>query len=234
MNKPRDILTGRSRDHVLQFENTHTVIHKDMENAVRGLRAGAREAGFDLAIASSFRDYNAQLSIWNMKATGKRPVLDSQGVVLEISKFSKEALVRAILRWSSLPGASRHHWGTEIDVFDRNSLPKDYKLQLIPREAAPGGIFSHFNTWLDSNIGSFGFFRPYAQERGGVSPEWWHLSYAPISQRYFEQFTLPFIQSVLSDAEFELKSVVLSSLAEIYNQFIVNISLPASMGVVLH
>jgi hypothetical protein len=28
---------------------------------------------------------------------------------------------------------------------------------------------------------SRGFFRPYARDRGGVAPERWHLSYAPLS-----------------------------------------------------
>ena len=28
---------------------------------------------------------------------------------------------------------------------------------------------------------SYGFFRPYARDRGGVAPERWHLSYAPLA-----------------------------------------------------
>lgn len=228
MSKLKEMLTGRCRDHILQFENTHIIIHRDVETPLNALQKRAKSCGFDLAVASGFRDYNSQLTIWNMKATGKRAVLDSSGTPLDISKLTPEELVYAILRWSSLPGTSRHHWGTEIDVFDRNSLPKDYQVQLIPNEAAPGGIFSQFNDWLDRNIREFGFFRPYSVDKGGVSPEWWHLSYAPVSQRCLEQFDLLFCEMVIKESDFELKSVVLDRLPDIYQRFIANISPPDS------
>ncbi|MBI1860642.1 MAG: M15 family metallopeptidase [Deltaproteobacteria bacterium] len=231
MGKLKDTLTGRSRDHVIQFENTHAVIHRDVESPLKNLKQKAREAGFDLAIASSFRDYNSQLNIWNLKSLGKRPVLDSAGNPLSVPSMKPEELVFAILRWSALPGCSRHHWGTEIDVFDRNSLPKDYQVQLIPKEAAPGGIFARFNDWLDTNISGEGFFRPYSKDKGGVSPEWWHLSYAPVSQRYFEQFDLSLCQNVIKDSAIELKDTVLQCLPDIYSRFISNISLPDTRSV---
>jgi len=47
--------------------------------------------------------------------------------------------VRAILHWSALPGASRHHWGTEIDVIDRAALADGRKAQLIPAEYGADG-----------------------------------------------------------------------------------------------
>ena len=37
-----------------------------------------------------------------------------------------------ILEWSALPGASRHHWGSEFDVFDLAALPEGYRVQLLP------------------------------------------------------------------------------------------------------
>lgn len=225
MSKLKDTLTGRSRDHVIQFQNSHTIIHRDVDGPLKALVLSAKNAGFDVAVASGFRDYNSQLNIWNLKASGKRPVLDSSGNPLEVSKLTPEDLCFAILRWSALPGTSRHHWGTEIDVFDRNSLPKDYQVQLIPKEAASGGIFARFNEWLDRNILEHGFFRPYSKDMGGVSPEWWHLSYTPVSQRYFEHFTLSFCESVIREAEFELKLIALEKLDTIYQRFITNISL---------
>src|SRR3989338_2566624 len=109
MSKLKEMLTGRSRDHVLQFENTHIIIHRDVETPLNALQKKARSSGFDLAVASGFRDYNSQLPIGKMKATGKRAVLDSSGMPLDISKLTSEELVYAILRWSSLPGTSRHH-----------------------------------------------------------------------------------------------------------------------------
>lgn len=233
MSKLREILTGRSRDHVVQFENSHAVIHRDVEAPLKQLRVLAKEAGFDLAIASSFRDYNSQLNIWNLKSQGKRAVLDAEGNPLVVTALNPNELVYAILRWSALPGASRHHWGTEIDVFDRNSLPKDYQVQLIPKEAAPGGIFSRFNDWLNTTIGREGFFRPYATDKGGVSPEWWHLSYEPISQKYFEQFDLNLCESVMRESTIELKEEVMNCLPDIYKRFVTNISLPTTPAALL-
>ncbi len=45
-----------------------------------------------------------------------------------------------------------------------------------PQEYGPGGRFERLDGWLDSNMGRFGFFRPYATWQGGVRPEPWHLS----------------------------------------------------------
>ncbi len=36
----------------------------------------------------------------------------------------------------------------------------------------------------------FGFYRPYAVDRGGVHPEPWHLSYAPLAQQALAAFSL--------------------------------------------
>ena len=91
--------------------------------------------------------------------------------------------VDAILWWSALPGASRHHWGTDFDVMDARAMPAGYKLQVVPAEYLAGGPFHRLTTWLDAHMHAFGFFRPYTTDRGGVSPEPWHLSYAPVAQR---------------------------------------------------
>ncbi|MFV0278041.1 MAG: M15 family metallopeptidase, partial [Parahaliea sp.] len=82
------------------------------------------------------------------------------------------------------PGTSRHHWGTDLDVFDAAAVSRDYALQLTPAEAAPGGPFHALHGWLDTRMAagaSHGFYRPYDRERGGVAPERWHRSYAPLS-----------------------------------------------------
>ena len=87
----------------------------------------------------------------------------------------------AILLWSALPGASRHHWGTEIDVIDRAALRPGQHAQLIPAEYCAEGVFGGLDRWLTEHAGAFGFFRPYDRDRGGVQPEPWHLSFAPVS-----------------------------------------------------
>ena len=148
------------------------------------LAADARASGFELRIASAFRSYDRQCAIFNGKACGKRPVFDDADREVDLSSLDRNAQVDAILRFSALPGASRHHWGTDIDVVDAAAVPAGYEVALSAAEVAPGGVFDPLHRWLDQRIAdgeSRGFYRPYATDRDGVAPERWHLSYAPLA-----------------------------------------------------
>jgi len=37
--------------------------------------------------------------------------------------------IASILRWSALPGTSRHHWGTDLDIIDAKALTAEMKVQ---------------------------------------------------------------------------------------------------------
>ena len=63
----------------------------------------------------------------------------------------------------------------------RREMPEDYRVQLVPGEYEPGGVFHALHCWLDSNLARYGFFRPYGAFRGGVRPEPWHVSYAAVA-----------------------------------------------------
>jgi LAS superfamily LD-carboxypeptidase LdcB len=182
MLTPRQ-LTGRDDSHVVALPDGHRLQHMVAE-AFAALQSKARDAGFELAIASSFRPYSRQLAIWNGKASGTRPVHDDSGHPIVMAHLSAVEQLHAILRFSALPGTSRHHWGTDIDVYDAAVMPPGYQLLLSPQEVAPGGLFDPLHSWLDERIAageSHGFYRPYARDRGGVAPERWHLSYAPLA-----------------------------------------------------
>ncbi len=118
---PNAILTGQTDGHLCAPGNAEALgvrVHREALEPFRRLQREARTAGFDLRILSGFRSFEEQLAIWNGKATGKRAVLDSAAVPLDITRLSERELVFAMLRWSALPGASRHHWGTDLDVYD--------------------------------------------------------------------------------------------------------------------
>ena len=87
---------------------------------------------FNLQPASSFRDFERQQLIWNGKFSGERKVHDDAGNPLDLALLDDWQKAQAILRWSALPGGSRHHWGTEIDIFDPDLLPQGQSLQLEP------------------------------------------------------------------------------------------------------
>ena len=221
-----DQITGQSCEHIVQNLPAGIAcgVHWAMVGDFLQLQADAWAAGFELAIASGFRDFERQLSIWNRKVKGELPVLDAQGQPLNIKELSPVELVHAILRWSALPGASRHHWGTDIDVYDASAVLPTYRVQLVDDEFYNDGPFMALHDWLDERIEtnkSYGFFRPYAKDRGGVAPERWHLSYAPLSKNYQQQVSSELLSSVLQKVDIELEEAILENIDAIYQRYIV-------------
>ena len=221
-------LTGRSATHVVQRDDVRAAIHRAALEPFLALKDSAAAAGIELEIASAFRDFAAQVRIWNMKYRGERPLYDAAGNVRDHASLDPSELIEGILCWSALPGASRHHWGTDIDVIDRASMPDGYRYKLVPEEYAAGGVFANLNDWLDANIARFGFFRPYAEYRGGVNPEPWHLSYAPISVPALQLLTPELLAATVGGSEVLGKDEVLARLPDIYRTYVANISVPAT------
>ena len=130
-----DILTGKNREHLIALPNALSDKHTLQPEAVKAflaLQQAAKNAGFNLQPASTFRDFERQKLIWNAKFNGERKVHDDKGNAIELEGLSDWQKCQAILRWSAVPGASRHHWGTEIDFFDPDVLPEGKKLMLEP------------------------------------------------------------------------------------------------------
>lgn len=117
--------------------------------------------GVPFWLQSSTRNYDAQRTIWESKWNkGGAP------------KKLKEILERgfAILTYSSMPGTSRHHWGTDVDL---NVLRNEYY------EKGAGAVLY---AWLTENAGHYGFCQPYGAGRAkGYAEEKWHWSYRPLS-----------------------------------------------------
>ena len=212
------------------LEQTHIEVDGDGHGLQPDCRAGwhelqarARERGFDLQIVSAFRSFERQASIWNRKARGELALLDDAGQVLDGRRLTARQRLHAILRFSALPGASRHHWGTDLDICDAAAVPADYAVQLTAAEAAPDGVFGPLHQWLDQQLaegGGLGFFRPYDRDRGGVAPEPWHLSFRPLADQCQRAMSLAGLETVLADAELELKGELLPLLPEIYQRYI--------------
>ena len=223
-----DILLGKTTEHLVPLDGTKYLIHHQMLGDFLRLQKEAKLHGFDLQIISAFRDYERQLKIWNLKASGERPLLDDQERPLVFAELSPLQIMMAILRWSALPGSSRHHWGTDIDVFDANTQTPE-EVKLIPSETISSGPAARLHEWLDSRISTntaFGFYRPYATDLGGVSPERWHLSYYSLSRRYLEAYTFSIFKKNIEQSEIRLKDVLLEHADEIYNRFFLNVDLP--------
>lgn len=204
-------------------------LHRDVVDPFLALQGAASAAGFALTSLSAFRPFERQLSIWNRKVAGALPVLDSDGRPIDITALTPRTLVFAILRWSALPGGSRHHWGTDIDVYDAAATPEGHEVQLIPAEVDAGGMHAPLHEWLDARVATgtaFGFYRPYDLDRGGVAPERWHLSHAPVAIHFARLLTPDLLQATIAGADMLLKDVVLEHLDEIHDRFVTNVSLP--------
>jgi LAS superfamily LD-carboxypeptidase LdcB len=218
-----DQLTGRSRSHLTDLGDPPCSLHKAVTAPFLAMRAAAAADGIDLVAFSSFRDFDRQLAIWNGKFRGERPMQDRDGRPLDPLALSVAERVSAILWWSALPGASRHHWGTDFDVLDARAMPPGYQLRVVPAEYQPGGPFHRLTTWLDAHMHAFGFFRPYATDRGGVAPEPWHLSHAPVASRAQAALSAEKLRTVLAVAPLEGKEEVLAALAANFASYVANV-----------
>jgi len=220
------LLTGRENLYLAQYKNH--LIHKDcLEDLKRLQLLAKKEIGADLEILSSFRDFSRQELIWNNKAKGLRDLYDSEGSLLVYDDLTKEELLRSILRWSAIPGASRHHWGCDIDIFDKNKIEAQ-KVQLLPSESAPGGAMFDLHKWLGEKIlnkESFGFFRPYDQDFGGINIEKWHLSYSPVSSLLLNSYSIDLFIQNLEESSIELKGLILENVEDIFQLYIKTITL---------
>jgi LAS superfamily LD-carboxypeptidase LdcB len=204
-------------------------LQAEVIDAYQQLRGDAAQAGFDLRIASGFRDFSRQLVIWNGKVDGSRPIVDDAGRVIDPQGLAAWRCVQYILRFSALPGTSRHHWGTDMDVFDKAAMPADYQLQLTVAETRDTGPFAELHRWLDERITadkSYGFFRPYAQDLGGVSPEPWHLSYAPLAQTYSQLWNPHSLYQRLHRESIGHQAFLLMALPQIIQRYVMAFTPP--------
>lgn len=221
-----DQLLGLDDSHLDSLAGGHR-LQKAAANAFAALCEDARKAGFEPAIASSYRSFDRQLAIFNAKASGARIVHDDDGAIVVMEALSPVQQLHAILRFSALPGTSRHHWGTDLDIYDLKAVPVDYAVQLTPQEVSTGGVFDPFHCWLDERIAleqSHGFFRPYALDRGGVSPERWHLSYAPLSRSCDRRLDAGMLREVWrampGGAELALQDLVSAELDNLLERYV--------------
>lgn len=220
-------LSGESESHIVYRSTPNGLYRHGLTPASWAafdkLHKAAALEGFDLQVVSGFRNAERQQLIWDAKALGRRPVLDAQCRPLDISSLSDREKLEAIMRWSALPCTSRHHWGTDIDIFDASAVDEEYQLQLVVEEYSGDGPFAAMTEWLDEQIASeqsYGFFKPYAIDRGGIAPEPWHISYAPEAARCQEQLEPEQLLAAICARKPQLFEAVQQQWPALYNRFI--------------
>ena len=195
-------------------------VDREIVNDLQALSDAARACGFQLRVESAYRSFEKQLSIWNRKARGELVLLSETGVPME-RPTDEEELMHAILTWSALPGASRHHLGTDIDVVDGAACPEGYEVQLTPAECE--GLFAKFHAFLTERMESdsaFGFSRVFVPGRGKIRPEGWHIAHLPTSRKRLEHFSLEVLRGIYERSEMECKQAVLANLPKLAEDYI--------------
>jgi LAS superfamily LD-carboxypeptidase LdcB len=90
-------LTGRARTHIVELDSPRCALHYAAATSFLAMRDAAAAAGIDLVPASSFRDFDRQLQIWNAKWRGERPLLDRDGRTLDAAALDDDRRIEAIL-----------------------------------------------------------------------------------------------------------------------------------------
>ncbi|MCS4307618.1 LAS superfamily LD-carboxypeptidase LdcB [Rheinheimera pacifica] len=221
-----DILTGLSEQHLLKRPDGF-MLHKDIAQPFTALCIAAKTEGIEITLVSAFRSYQRQAAIWQAKLAGKRPVYAQDGQAIDINSLTGKAKLDAVLLYSALPGASRHHWGTDLDVYDAAAVPPDYKPQLEPAEYGEDGPFYRLQQWLSAYAADFGFFLPYREFQGGVAAEPWHISYQPLASAYLANFNSTLLRQCLTQHPVAEQQLVLTHLDAIFQRYVANICLAA-------
>jgi len=155
------------------------------------MQIAAKKDGINLKIISAYRDYERQKLIWNNKY---------KKFTEEYSLNPNEAILE-IIRFSTIPGTSRHHWGTDIDIIDGN-YPDENDV-LISKKFEKNGIFFKIKSWMDENSEKFGFYLTYNNDinRKGFEYEPWHYSYRPTSIKYYNVFINNDIEKIIKNPD---------------------------------
>lgn len=166
-------------------------LRKEAHEAFVAMKRAAYSSGIDLKIVSSYRSFDRQQVIFERK----------------FQKYSDEGMapldaINKIIEYSTIPGTSRHHWGTDIDVID--GYQKVDGDVLVPSKYGEGQPFADFKKWMDENSEQFGFYLVYTDtpKRRGFKYEPWHYSYAPLSIPMLETYRSKNIMQIYKKEDF--------------------------------
>jgi len=141
------------------------MLHKTALGAFAQMRMAAAKVGIKLRVISATRNFDAQKRIWELKWTN-------------LASTVRDERQRAlnILQFSSMPGTSRHHWGTDVDL----GHGRCGDAACLEAPAWNGKEYQ----WLVNNAFKYGYCQPYYAGRAGLGyrEERWHWSFHPLAR----------------------------------------------------
>ncbi len=197
-------LIGRSRPQL--YGNGYKVL-KRVNEAFLDMNSAALKSGMSVRVVSSYRSFDHQNLIWTRKYNRYRS-----------RKLSPQTAVNYNIRYTAIPGSSRHHWGTEIDVVDGTVKTSVYPLNT--KNYHGNGMYKSFREWMDDNAYKYGFFRVYTNDhtRRGFRYEPWHYSFAELAKPMLKEYTERDIQNSLKYQELLGKSYFTDTFIEHYTK----------------
>ena len=153
-----------------KWSDNEVYLQKKTYAAFVKMAEAAKSDGIELTIISGTRNFFDQKKVWEdyWKKNQKK--------IKEV-----ESIANKILLYNSMPGTSRHHWRTEVDI--NSDDPKYY-------EKKDG---KKVYRWLVENANKYGFCQVYTDKkrakRTGYGTEVWHWSYMPLSNYYLENYS---------------------------------------------
>ncbi|WP_031425278.1 M15 family metallopeptidase [Flavimarina sp. Hel_I_48] len=183
---PEEQLIGKGNPELT--ERNGYKLRPEAAEAFDKMKAAAAKEGIAFQVVSSYRDYAHQNRIWERKYNA-----------YTANGLSPQDAIAKIIEYSTIPGTSRHHWGTDIDIVDSNQ-PANGDL-LVPSKFHGNGPFCKFKAWMDEHANTYGFYLVYTQNgnRKGFNYEPWHYSYKPLSSGYLEQYKKLDVKKVLAE-----------------------------------
>ena len=183
-----EIIIGKSQSNLV---GDSIRLEVNTYKAFKKMEAAAKRDGIYLKIVSAYRGFERQKLIWNNK----------------YEKFTNdfslepEKAISEIIRFSTLPGTSRHHWGTDIDIIDGN-FPDEENV-LVSEKFEKDGLFYKVKNWLDNNSENFGFYLTYTNDknRKGFEFEPWHYSYKPVSVKYYRALIKTDLKKIIQNLD---------------------------------
>ncbi len=162
-----EILIGKSSAIQPLLKGERIKLQTEVYDALQKMIKAAKKDGVHIMLVSGYRSFNHQKRIWNRKFDKYR----KQG-------YSVKKCIEKITNYTAIPGTSRHHWGTDVDLSDKyaNGLNNNKR--------------EKFNQWMTKNAKKFGFYLVYTNDkhRTGYKYESWHFTYKKLAKPLLEKY----------------------------------------------
>lgn len=173
----------------IEGDSYTSTMHKETKSAFLKMKAAASKDSIAIEIISAYRSFERQKEIFERK----------------YNRFTKQGMspmeaLEKIIEYSTIPGTSRHHWGTDIDIIDANATPRPSSV-LQEKHFHGTGPFCKLKDWLNVHANSFGFYEAYTNNanRKGFKYEPWHFSYAPVSIPMLQAYKKLDLKTILQE-----------------------------------